>query len=223
MKAIDTPKTNKIGNMVAYVSPYGQCYRTYTVPRDPQSPAQASVRASFGWASRAWGLKLTDLQRERWTAVARQVSTRPWLGHYTHLGGQRLWVKINHTLHCVGKPPVDDPPDPVVFGPNPVNALAIVPDEGGSVRLLLSVEPVTEDLMVYGQAPCSRGLMKHRRVCYLGLLGPVSDGQSDITSIYVGRFGQPFAGQKVFIVTCQERNGWQGHDRVVSGTVPAAA
>jgi hypothetical protein len=223
MKAIDTPRTNRIGNMVAYLSPFGQCYRTYVIPRDPKSLAQTNARASFGWASSAWSLQVTDLQRERWTALAQQVPSRPWLGHYGHLSGQRLWIKINHTLHCVGKPPVGDPPELVVFGTNPISDLVIVPDQSGGVRLLLNVGPVAEDIMVYGQAPCSRGLMKHRRVCYLGLLGPAPNGQSDITALYVGRFGQPAAGQRVFIVARQERNGWQGPEKEVRATVPPPA
>ncbi len=222
MKTIATPRANKIGNMVAYASPYGQCYRTLSVPRNPNSPAQARVRAFFGWSSRAWGLKLTDLQRQRWTAVARQVPSRPTLGQYGPLSGQRLWVKINNTLRCVGKPPVDDPPEPAVFGPNPVSGLSIVAEQGGGFRLLLNVGPVSEDIMVYGQAPCSAGRMKPRRVCYLGLLEAATNGQCDITSLYVARFGQPSPGSKVFIVTCQEEDGWQAQDSVVSAQVPPA-
>jgi hypothetical protein len=47
--------------------------------------------------------------------------------------------------------------------------------------------------MLFGQAPCSRGRMKHRRVNYLALLGPVTNGQCDITTSYVARFGEPLA------------------------------
>lgn len=61
--------------------------------------------------------------------------------------------------------------------------------------------------MVFGQAPCSPGRMKHRRVYYAGLLSPSQNGQSDITELYTARFGQPAPGQKVFIVTSQTRNG----------------
>ena len=74
--------------------------------------------------------------------------------------------------------------------------------------------------MLFGQAPCSAGRMKHRRVCYLGLLGPAINGQCDITAPYIARFGQPSPGQKVFIVTCQEKNGWKAQDHVTSAIVP---
>ena len=55
---------------------------------------------------------------------------------------------------------------------------------------------------------------------YLGLAGPATDGQCDITDLYTARFGQPRPGQKVFIVTCQTRNGWKARPSVFSVVVP---
>ena len=107
----------------------------------------------------------------------------------------------------MGQAPVNEPPALVVFAPNPTGELVAVNDEGGGVRLLLNVGPAAEDIMLFGQAPCSAGRMKHRRVCYLGLLGPATNGQCDITAPYTARFGQPSPGQKIFIVTCQMKNG----------------
>ena len=62
--------------------------------------------------------------------------------------------------------------------------------------------------------------MKHRRVCYLGLLEPATSGQCDITAQYTARYGQPSPGQKVFIVTCQAKNGWKAQDDLASAIVP---
>jgi hypothetical protein len=118
---------------------------------------------------------------------------------------------------------VDEPPAPVVFTPNPVGGLVVVNDESGGVRLLLTVGPAAEDIMLFGQAPCSAGRMKHRRVCYLGLLGPATNGQCDITAQYTGRFGQPNPGQKIFLVTCQVKNGWKAQDHLASALVPPRA
>jgi hypothetical protein len=221
MKVIDTPRTNKIGNMVAYISPYGQCYHAYIVPRNPRTEPQMHMREIFGSSSSGWGVKLTEAQRRRWVQAALTAPSQPSLGQYSHLSGQQLCVKINSTLRCVGQPPLDEPPAPVVFGPNPVGDLVTVNDEGGGVRLLLNVGPTTEDIMLFGQAPCSSGRTKHRRVKYLGLLGPGTNGQCDITALYVARFGQPGPGQKVFVVTCQEKNGWKAQEHVASAIVPA--
>lgn len=74
--------------------------------------------------------------------------------------------------------------------------------------------------MVFGQPPCSAGRMKHRRVYYLGLLGAATNGQCDLTELYTARFGQLTPGQKVFILSCQQKHGWKGHDSVTSAIVP---
>jgi hypothetical protein len=177
-------------------------------------------RDIFGSSSSGWGLKLTEPQRQRWLQSALTASSHPSLGQYSHLSGQQLFVKINSTLQCVGQALLDEPPAPVVFGPNPVGDLVIVNDEGGGVRLLLSVGPASEDIMLFGQAPCNSGRTKHRRVNYLGLLGLATNGQCDITAPYVARFGQPHPGQKVFVVTCQQKNGWKAQDHVASAIVP---
>ena len=120
----------------------------------------------------------------------------------------------------MGQAPVNDPPDPVVFAPNPTGEVSIVNDEDGGVRLLLAVGPATEDIIPFGQAPCSAGRMKHRRVCYLSLLGPATNGQCDITAPYTARYGQPSPGQKIFIVTCQVKDGWKAQDHLASAIVP---
>ena len=74
--------------------------------------------------------------------------------------------------------------------------------------------------MVFGQAPCSAGRMKRRNVSYLGLLPTPEGGVSDIPELYVARYGEPKPGEKVFIVTRQQKNGWEGEDKVTSEIVP---
>jgi hypothetical protein len=89
------------------------------------------------------------------------------------------------------------------------------------VRLYLVVSgELNEDVMVFGQEPCSRGRYKRRNVSYLDLLPPPIGGRSEITRLYKAKFGEPRPGQKIFIVTCQEKEGWKGLDQETSATVP---
>ncbi len=82
MKVIDTPRTGKLGPVVFYPSPFGQCARSLTVPYDPKSEAQSRMRANFGSSSRGWSLKLSEAQRERWAAVAQTAPSHPSLSQY---------------------------------------------------------------------------------------------------------------------------------------------
>src|SRR5262249_16534212 len=152
--------------------------------------------------------------------VAQTVPTHPSLNQYSRVSGQQLCVKINSTLKCVGQPSVSEPPAPVVFSPNPVGQLTIDYDDAGNLRLLPAVVPAVDGFMLLGQGPGSAGRMKHRRVCYLALLGPATGGQCDITALYAARYGEPRPGQKVFVVTSQHKNGWRAQDHLTSAIVP---
>jgi hypothetical protein len=87
------------------------------------------------------------------------------------------------------------------------------------LRLRIAGE-LNEDVMVFGQEPCSSGRSKRRNVAYLGLLPPPVGGWSDITYLYQARYGEPRPGTRIFIVTCQQKNGWKGMDLEVSALVP---
>ena len=43
---------------------------------------------------------------------------------------------------------------------------------------------------------------------------------SEITDLYKAKYGEPRPGTKVFIVTCQQKNGWQGFEQETSEIVP---
>ena len=196
-----------------------QFCRIKVVPKNDRTSARSKVRALMSYTSGLFSLKLTDPQREQWIAAALTAPTHGFLGRYGNLSGQQLEVKLNMTRLLTGQQVTLTPPEPVVFSANPVTALEAVQTEAGA-RLLLSVGTVSEDIMVFGQPPCSAGRMKHRRVYYLGLVGSVTNGQADITDLYTAKFGAPAPGKKVFIVTCQTKNGWKAQDHVFSAIVP---
>ena len=149
-----------------------------------------------------------------------QAMSQPKCGQCGALTGEQLYTGINSVLGCVGLPPVWEPPARVIFGLSPVRELVITND-GDGVRLFLRLAaPPTEDIMVFGQAPCSAGRNKRRNVSYLGLLRAGEDGLSEITAMYKAKYGEPRPGMKVFIVTCQQKNGWQGLEFETREIVP---
>jgi hypothetical protein len=221
MKVLDIPSSGKRGIVVAYQSRFGLCHRALVVPANTQTPARQHMRRAFGSFARAWGGVLTQAQRDRWDEAGPKVRSATRLGSGP-LTGQQHFQGINSARACIGLPPLWEPPAPVVFDPNPVGQLLITNDEVG-VRLRLMVTgPATEHIMVFGQAPCSAGRRKRRNVSYLGLLSAAQDGLSDITAMYIARYGAPRPGERVFIVTRQQKDGWEGYDQQTSEIVPVA-
>jgi len=219
MKVLDIPSSGKRGTIVAYLSPFGLCHRALIVPANTQTPARQHMRRAFGNFARAWSRVLTQTQRDRWNAAGPKVRSAKRL-ESGPLTGQLHFQGINSARSCIGLPPLWEPPAPVVFDRNPIGPLIITNDQSGLRLLLKLTGPVTEHIMVFAQAPCSAGRSKRRNVSYIGLLPPAVDGLCDITALYVARYGTPRPGEKLFIVTRQQKDGWEGYDQETSEIVP---
>ena len=220
MKILDTPRVNKLSNVVAYQGRNGLCLRSLVIPKRTVTAARERVWGSMAYFARAWSLKLTQEQRERWIVAAGNVLSRPTLNQCGPLTGEQFFIQVNLARACISLPPIWEPPAREVFSANPVGALSIVNTEQGPRLLLAVTGPVTTDIMIFGQAPCSPGRHKRRNIAYLGLLPPPQDGVADITDLYVAKYGPLRPGTKIFIVTRQQKNGWEGPLKETNATIP---
>jgi hypothetical protein len=220
MKILDTPRSGKCGQTVAFQSRFGLCLRQHVPQKAGLTPARQHSCAIFGGNSRKWSAKLNDEQHDRWTLAGAQVMSHPRLAQKGPLTGQQFWQAISTVRAIVGLPETLEVPARPVFSRSNVGRLVIESGADGARLYLVVSGELNEDVMVFGQEPCSRGRYKRRNVSYLGLLPPPVGGLSEITRLYKAKFGEPRPGQKIFIVTCQEKDGWKGFDLETSATVP---
>ena len=220
MKIFDIPQSGTSGVSVSVQSRFGQFRRALVVPKDPRTNDQVRVRSTLGHFSALWN-KLTDEQRRLWNNRATEERSQPRLGKNGHLSGQQLFVKINCTLASVGKPMVATPTDRPSFPTNPVGALSIT-NSSGAIALRISILAApTANIIVLGAAPCSQGVSFVRDFTILGLLTAASEGASEITDMYVKKYGIPHEGTRVFIRTNQEIDGWEDNFRQTTAVVPS--
>jgi hypothetical protein len=221
MKILDVPQSGKSGTSVSVQGRYGQFRRQLVIPKDPRTRDQVRVRLSLGRISARWN-SLTEEQRGLWIAFAGSTRSRPRLGKSGRLTGQQLFVKINCTLASIGEPLVDVPPERPQFAANPVGSLSIT-NTRGAVALRLSVSKTPGAyIIVRGAAPCSQGVSFVRHFRILGRLPAPAAGASDITDMYVERFGVPRPGSRVFIHTNQQISGWEDGIKQTTAIVPRA-
>ena len=122
----------------------------------------------------------------------------------------------------IGLPQLDLPPAAPAFTPNPVAELVIT-NTGGKITLKLRVPtPPAQYTLVQGAAPVRTGVRCVQHFPFLGLLPPPTDGWSDITELYVARYGVPKAGMAICIRTCQHIDGWTDAPKVARARVLAA-
>jgi hypothetical protein len=219
MKVLDIPKSGKCGDVVFYRVRGRQYWRRHVVPHNPRTAAQRRAREILSVVSKAWNELLTEKERRAWREAGQKVMSRPRLFQSASLTGEMHFAGINSVRLAIGRALLREPPERIMFGPNLVEELTISHDQG-RLKLELRVSgPVTEDIMVLGAAPCSAGRRKCRKPAYLGLLPAPVGGMSEITEMYVRRYGEPKSGERVFIRTRQQRDGWEDWDKDVSDVV----
>jgi hypothetical protein len=214
-------QSGKRGLTVGLRTPYGQAERQLAVPSNPQTPAQQRARGDLGRIASRWR-GLTDEQRAAWITAAQQITSHPRLGQSGRLTGCQFFIKINCTLAAAGMDAVVDPPGRPRFTANPTGALTIT-NTGGTIALKLKVSRTPAHYtMVLGTTPCSRGVSRPRRFTLLGALPDPVSGVSDITDLYVAKYGIPPVGTRVFIRTRQVAGGWEDLPKDATAVVPAA-
>ena len=214
-KIICPPQSGRVGDVVYVQSArYGQIVRKYVPPRNPRSQLQQKHRSDFGALSTQWRA-LPPENRSAWSVAADRDRTG--------LNGYNYFMKVNASRVHLGLSRFDLPPSRVPsFSPNPVAEVAVV-ETGGviSIKLRVSSQP-GQYTLVQGAAPVSTGVRCVQQFRFLGLLPAPTDGWSDITALYVARFGVPTPGTAVFIRTRQQIDGWMDLPKVTSAVVPRA-
>ena len=167
--------------------------------------------------------ELTQEQRTAWRLRADETDRLVRQGQYYRLSGQQLFNKINSVLALCEHEPRTTPPPRPRFGPNPVGALTISRD-ADSVTLKLNVRDTpSEDIMVFASPPQSAGRAYCGDYRFLGLLPAPVEHASDITRLYIKKYGVPPANTRIFIRAWQQVEGWEcrGQMRLTEALVPA--
>ena len=218
-KISSPPQSGRVGPVVYVNSRYGQLVRQYVIPRNPQTPDQQKNRSHFGAVSSRWRA-LTPAQQIAWCIAAADSYTVSRTGRRVALNGYNYFVRVNAARAHLGLSQFDLPPTVPSFKPNPVAELAIA-NTGSTVTLKVRVPSQPgQYTLVQGAAPVSAGVRCVQHFPLLGLLPAPVDGWSDITALYVARYGAPPVGTVVFIRTCQHTDGWTDLPIVASAIVP---
>ena len=220
MKISSIPKSGRKGSVVYVNSRHGKVARQYVRPRNPRTAEQQAHRSNVRAVSSRWRT-LTPEQRAAWRVGAADRYFESKTGRPVRLNGCNFFVSLNTRRADLGLPQFDLPPAEPVFSPNPVAELVIT-NTGGRITLKLRVpSPPIQYTLVQGPAPVRTGVRCVQHFPFLGLLPAPTDGWSDITELYVARYGAPKVGTAIWIRTCQHIDGWIDVPKVVRARVPA--
>jgi hypothetical protein len=207
MKISSIPKPGRKDSVIFAETRHGMVARQYTPPRNPRAAQQQAHRRNVRAVSDRWGT-LTPEQQAAWRAAVANKYYVTKTGRRRRCSGYQFFRSLNTRRADIGFPQFDLPPAEPVFDASPVSGL-VVTYVGGKFALKLRVSIMTAQcILVYGAAPVRTGVRRVQHCPFLGLLPAPSDGWSDITELYVARFGEPKAGTAIWIRVCQHTDGW---------------
>ncbi len=194
--------------MVSYKTRHGQFRRRYVLPKDPRTTVQVSWRQARQRLAPLWA-SLTEEQRLAWNLLAEDRRTKKRLGQSGRLSGYLLFLKLNGNVAALKLPAMSDAPGCTPLPPNPVAQLIITNTNGTiALKLKLSRKPA-QQIIVRGTKPRSAGVSYVDHFTILGVMPDPDSGLSDITDLFVSKYGVPQPGSKVFIQTMQQIDGWR--------------
>jgi hypothetical protein len=218
MKLSSIPKSGRKGSVVYLNTRYGKVAR----PRNPRTPEQQTHRSNLLAVLRHWRT-LSPEQRAAWCIAAANKSFVTEKGRQVRFNGYNFFASLNTRRADLDLPQFDLPPAEPVFSPNPVAELAVT-NTGGRITLKLRVpSPPAKYTLVQGAKSVRTAVRCVQHFPFLGLLPPPKDGWSDITELYVARFGVPKAGTAIWIRTCQQIDGWTDVPKKAHARILAAA
>ncbi len=222
MKMQSIPKRGRKGSVIYSKGRYGNVAREFVPPYNPQTPQQQSHRRNILAVSRRWRTLSLD-QHATWRVLAANTSYVNDEGKRVRLNCFKLFVSLNTRRADLGLPQYDVAPAQPVFSTSPVKELAATYTEG-KFALKVRAECTPEHLiLVQGARPVGSGVRCVQHFPFLGLLPPPIDGWSDITELYVARYGVPKPNQAIWIRTCQHIDGFIDVPTVVRARVQAHA
>jgi hypothetical protein len=162
-------------------------------------------------------------QHGTWRVLAANTYFLNDEGERVRLNCFKLFVSLNTRRADLGLPQFDVAPAEPVFSPTPIRELAVT-YPGGKFTLKLRVDGTPAQLiLVQGARPVRSYVRFVLHFPLLGLLPPPIDGWSDITAMYVARFGVPKPGTAVWIRTCQHIDGFIDVPKALRFRIPASA
>jgi hypothetical protein len=220
-KVSGPPQSGRVGTVVYRVTRTGLVASQFVVPRNPRSPRQQLERATFGVVSGQWG-RLNPEDQDAWCLGGADPYIMSRLGRSSPLSGYHYYKHINNARAALGLSQFNRPPAVPSFGLNTVGPLAITNTADVIVLKLPVASLPTQYVLVEGSEPCSTGIRYVRHFPFLGFLPEPVDGWSEITALYVARYGVPRVREAVFIRTRQHIDGWTDNPIVTRAVVRPA-
>jgi hypothetical protein len=208
MKIKSIPKRGRKGNVIYSETRHGNVAREFVPADNPQTAQQQAHRRNVQAVSRPWHT-LNDQQCAAWGAATANKYMLTRTGRQVRLSPYHLFVSLNVGRADLGLSQYDVPAPEPVWGASPLVELSATFTGGRFSLKARPTSPPAQHILVYAAAPVRSGVRYLKHIPFLCLLPPPIDGWSDLTDLYVARYGVPKPDWAIWIRACQHADGWQ--------------
>lgn len=173
--------------------------RGYADPANPQTVAQMTQRASFGFLSSNWN-SLSEDEQNAWNAFRITVSNR--FGNPVTVSGKGAYIALNRNLFNIGDAYLTTPPLPVGIAP-PTTLSNTCDASAEHLKINFTPTPVPAGVawLVFATQSLSSGVRKPSKSAYrlITALPATTASGVDLTTEYDAVFGGVTVGARVFV------------------------
>lgn len=208
MKQLIPPSSGSVAGETYSRNRFGQYIRKRSTPVNPSTAKQVARRAAVTAASVNWK-GLTDAQRNAWKAWAENHPKVDTLGQTIYLTGFQWFVSAYQNAVTCGQIVPVIPPEEPVWNPNIITGIESTDDD---LTINGSAPNANEHIIARFSAPRSAGVSFEKDFRVVRILANGNVFPFNIKAEYVGVFGTPQPGQKIFSRFNQVKAGIMGPD-----------
>ena len=200
--AIVSQISGKIASTVFARNRGGAVIRNRIKPINRRSIGQSTRRQSLGSLASSWR-GLTQGQRDGWNSAAQNFPLQDVLGQTIYLSGEQLYIRFNANLELIGETPITNAPAPFAFAVFTASLAVEDATVAAAFDVTFTPTPMTagNTLAVFATGSLSPGIEapSNGAFRFIGQIDPSDTSPADLATEYVAVFGDPIAGQKVFM------------------------
>ena len=206
MKFLGNPSSGSEAALTYSRNRFGQYVRSRSIPVNPKSTQQGTVRARLAANASAWR-GLTDLQRAGWLSLGGQMSRTDALGQSYTLNGFQAYCSCNNNNVAAGNAVVSAAPALIT----PDACLTVTPTATAatfSVAFTPTPPAAGQRVFVYcsPQRSAGRAFEGDLRLVFVSAAAAASP--ANVFAAYQARFGVPVVGNKVFVTVLVYEGGF---------------
>ncbi len=219
MKMLDIPRSGSQASTTSSRNRYGQYTRNRSIPVNPNSTAQATVRSRLSANAAAWRA-LTDAQRAGWGDLGASMTRTDSLGQTYSLTGFGAYCSVNNNQVAAGNAVLDDAP--ALVTPDAL-LTATLTGTTATLSLAYTVTPLPAGARVFvfaaPQRSAGRTFEGDYRLIHVSAAAAASP--ANIFSAFQAKFGTPVIGNKIFVSALVYLGGFESGS--IGATVVIAA